>query len=144
MSDYVKKEKYSGMMDGEAVSFNREWGGHRFTDEECERLCNGEEIEVQGLISKKTGKPYGIRGRLTHQQYNGHDFVGFERTGFANNDSIPSSFCGHTFTDTEIAQLEDGLELSLTGLVSKQGNTFDATLKYGLKDDGRKGLILMY
>lgn len=143
MADYPKKEKYSGTLDGEPVSFNREWGGHRFTDEECERLCNGEEIEVQGLVSKKTGKPYGIKGRLTHQEYNGHPYVGFERTGFASNDSMPAEFCGHTFTDAERSQLEAGNEVSFTGLVSKAGKVFDATLKYGVKDDGRKGFIFV-
>lgn len=142
MSDFVKKEKYQGVFEGSEVSFNREWGGHRFTDEECERLCNGEEIEIHDLVSKNTGKKYGVTGRLTHQTYKDHPFVGFERTGFASSDSVPSAFCGHTFTDDEVVALESGMELSLKGLVSKKGKVFDATLKFGEKEDGTKGIIL--
>ena len=49
-------------------------GEHRLTDEECEALCKGESIELE-FTSKKTGKPYKVSGKLSHQEYNGHKFV---------------------------------------------------------------------
>lgn len=132
-SSMAEKEKYEGKWNGKAVKFNREYAGHRFTDEECEALCNGKEIEVLGLISAKTGNTYGVKGKLSEQEYNGHKFVGFERTGFADNgskDGVPSSWCGHKFTDDEIKSLESGCEIFVENLKSKKGSTFSANLKY--------------
>ncbi len=129
----AEKEKFEGKWNGKAVKFNREYAGHRFTDEECEALCNGKEIEVLGLISAKTGNTYGVKGKLSEQEYNGHKFVGFERTGFADNgskDGVPSSWCGHKFTDDEIKSLESGCEIFVENLKSKKGSTFSANLKY--------------
>lgn len=143
MSDFANKEKYEGIFCGESVRFNRVWSGHRFTDDECERLCNGEEITVTGLVGK-SGKPYGVVGKLTHQTYNGHPFVGFERTGFANTPRIPDTFCGHDFTDREKLELEAGTEIYCDGLVSKKGSTFNAYISYGEKEDGSTGLILRF
>lgn len=75
------KEKYSGIMDGKPVTFNREWAGHRFTNEECEKLCRGEEIELDDAVSAKTGKQFSVRGKLTEQEFHGRPFIGFARTG---------------------------------------------------------------
>lgn len=129
----AEKEKYEGTWNGKQVKFNREYAGHRFTDEECEALCRGEEIEVLGLVSAKTGNTYGVKGRLSEQEYNGHKFIGFERTGFADSgskDGVPSSWCGHKFTDDEIKSLESGCEIFVENLKSKKGSTFSANLKY--------------
>lgn len=134
------KEKFTGVWNGANISFTREWGGHRFTDEECEALCNGEEIVVQGLISK-SGKPYGITGKLSKQHYNGHDFVGFERTGFANSDKVPDEWCQHKFTEDEKILLEQGKSVHIDGCVSKKGNVFSCDVTYGMTDRGNKGII---
>lgn len=143
--EIIQKTKYEGTWKRKKVSFNREWGGHYFTDEECERLCKGEEIEVHGLISKKTGKPYGIRGKLSKQSYKGHDFVGFERTGFANAPSIPDEFCKHRFSDQEKADLLAGKEIFVDGMVNNAGCVFAAKITYGVKPgDTSKSLILNF
>lgn len=138
---FEQKEKFTGTWNGKSVSFNRTWGGHRFTDEECEALCNGDEIEVWGLKSKKTGKEYGITGHLAEQTYNGHKFVGFERTGFANKEGVPDSWCTHEFTPHEKELLEDGGTVHIEGAVSKKGNVFDCDVIYGEREDGSKGII---
>lgn len=133
MADEKKqKEKCEGMWNGEPVKFNREYGGYRFTDEECEKLLAGEEISVYGLVSAKTGKTYGVTGKLSKQTYNGNQFVGFERTGFANSqsDGVPKSWCGHTFTTEEISSLESDCEIFVEGLKSKAGKIFSANLRY--------------
>lgn len=126
-----EKEKYEGTWNGKAVKFNREWGGHRFTDEECEQLCAGETIEIYGLVAK-SGKTYGVQGNLAELEYNGNKYVGFNKIGFANgNGGVPDGWCGHNFTDSEKKKLEDGEEIYVENLKSqKTGKTFSAYLKY--------------
>lgn len=132
----TEKEKYEGVWNGKAVKFNRVYCGHRFTDAECQALCEGKEIEVQGLVSAKTGNTYGVIGKLSEQEYNGNKFVGFERLGFAEKKGIPNAWCGHTFTAEEKQTLESGCEIFVEGLVSKKtGNTFSATLTYDKKEN---------
>lgn len=128
------KEKYEGLWNGKAVKFTRSWSGHRFTDDECEALLRGEEIEIFGLVSAKTGSTYGVRGKLTEQTYKGHEFVGFERLGYANdpNDtSIPSVWSGHRFTDDEKEKFKNGEWVQLKGVKSnKTGKTYNVTLEW--------------
>lgn len=124
-----EKQKYEGSWNGKNVRFTRSWGGHEFTDAECEALLRGEEISFEA--TSKDGKPYGVKGKLANLEYNGHKYVGFERTGFADNGGIPRSWCGHTFTDEEKEKLEAGEGVVCKGLKSaKTGKTFDATLTY--------------
>jgi len=128
----TEKEKYEGIWNGKTIRFTRTWGGHTFTDSECEALLRGEEIEVHGLVSSK-GSTYGVKGKLTEQSFNGNNFVGFERTGFVNNQNggVPNSWCGHTFTDDEKRKLESGDSIFVKGLKSSKTNkVFDATLKW--------------
>lgn len=135
---FVKKDKYEGIWKGKQVSFSREWSGHYFTDDECERLCKGEEIEINGLVSK-AGKTYGVVGNLAKQKFNGRSFVGFNRLRFAGSGTIPDEFCKHRFSDKEKADLQAGKVVSVQGMVSKAGKVFDAKLKYGAKPDGSTG-----
>ena len=152
------KEKYEGRWKGKMVKFTRTWAGHRFTDDECRALCAGEEIEVRGLVSAKTGKEYGVLGKLTKQSYNGHDYVGFERTGFLQDsakfgeggqsgefkrpEGVPKTWCGHRFTDDERTLLESGQPLLVTDAVSKKtGKKFSCTLTYEKRDDGEMGIV---
>lgn len=137
---FEEKEKYEGTWNGKSVKFTRTWGGHRFTDEECKALCDGDEIEVFGLKSK-AGTEYGVKGKLSEQSYNGHKFVGFERTGFANKPGVPDSWCKHEFTAEEKTQLEAGTVVHIEGAVSKKGNVFDCDVIYGEREDGSKGII---
>ncbi len=136
-NNMADKEKYEGIWNGKTVRFTREWSGHRFTDEECEALLRGEEIEVHGLKSAKTGNTYGVKGKLTEQEFNGNKYVGFERTGFADrvSDGVPNAWCGHVFTADEKAKLEAGEEIFVEGLKSnKTGKVFSANLKYDKND----------
>ena len=136
-----QKEKFTGTWNGKNVSFSREWGGHRFTDKECEALCNGDEIEINGLTSK-SGNTYGVRGKLAEQTYNEHKFVGFSRTGFAgNNDGIPDEWCKHKFTDEEKEDLKAGKSVHLEGCVSKKGNVFACDVHFGKNEKGYDSII---
>lgn len=126
-----EKEKYEGTWEGKTVKFTRTYAGHRFTDDECKALCEGKEIEITGLVSSK-GNTYGVVGKLSEQTFNGHKFVGFEKTGFAGNSGgVPNFWCGHKFTDEEKKKLEDGEEIFVEGLKSKTtGKVFSANLSY--------------
>ena len=57
------------------IKFKKMWGGHTFTDDECEQLLAGKEISFEAVA--KSGKPYTAHGKLTEQTYNGNKFVGF-------------------------------------------------------------------
>lgn len=129
-------ERWSGTWNGQQVSFKREWSGHRFTDEECQKLCDGETISIYGLKSK-SGSEYGVTGKLSKQSYNGHEYVGFERLGFAseNDGHVPAQWCGHKFTQDEISLLEMNKEVYIEGFVSKKtGKTFNAKVVF---EDGK-------
>lgn len=70
------KEKTVKKMGGKEIKFNREWGGHRFTDEEVEKLTNGESITFDFTTS--AGKSSTATGKLEEQTYNGNKFWGFK------------------------------------------------------------------
>lgn len=131
-------ERYEGTWNGETVKFKRTWSGHDFTDEECERLCNGDEIEIEA-ISSKTGKSFKCKGKLEKQTYNGREFIGFKNTGFANG--VPDEWCKHKFTSDEKALLESGMEISCDDFISKAGKKFKAKVHYGKNDKGYMGII---
>jgi len=80
-TQYPQKEKYNGKLKGKDVSFNRTWGGHTFTDQECQDLCDGKEITVTGLKST-SGSTYGVKGKLKKQSFKGKEFYGFDKTDF--------------------------------------------------------------
>ena len=138
-STIVQKEKATGVWNGQTVSFNREWSGHRFTDDEVKRLLNGEEIELYGVVGK-SGKSFDVKGKLTNYTYNGKQLFGFEKTDFLNNNQNQADRCtgvwngknvsfkkewgGHKFTDDECQRLLNGEEIEILGLVSKSGSTY--------------------
>lgn len=125
---------------GSAIRFNKNFRGHQFTRDEIEDLLEGKTIEVKDLVSAKTNKTYGVKGKLTKQTFNGHDFVGFEQTGFL--DGIPDEWCKHKFTDAEKSLLEDGKAIEITDAVSKKtGRTFSCHVTYGQTERGGMGII---
>ena len=79
MSDMVReeKEKFEGVHTklNIPVRFNRVWSGHRFTDEECQKLLNGEVIGF--MATSKKGTEFRAVGLLAQQEFNGHSYWGF-------------------------------------------------------------------
>ena len=61
---------------GETVTFKREWGGHRFTDEELEELLEGKEISI--TYTKKKGGTGSCTGKLGEGTYKKKKFWGFQ------------------------------------------------------------------
>lgn len=83
MADFVQKEKVEGQFQGETIKFNREWAGHRFTDEEVSALLNGEEITF--TANKRAGGTFEATGSLGKGEFNGHEFWGFQLKPFEQN-----------------------------------------------------------
>lgn len=125
-------ERFEGTWEGEEVHPKRVWSGHRFTDEECEKLLAGEEIEIEAT-SAKTGKAFRCAGKLSRQTYNGKDFVGFERTRFVNDG--PTSWCGYEFTADEKKDLLAGKTILGTKFTGRSGAGFKAKVKWNAKTE---------
>ena len=134
-------ERFEGVWNGDNVSVKRIWSGHRFTDEEVEKLLNGEDIEIEA-ISSKTGKPFKYKGHLANQVYKGKSFVGFEGD-FVKDPNAPSDdaerfegtwkkkkvnpkrvWSGHRFTDEECQKLLAGEEITIQAKSAKTGKMF--------------------
>lgn len=133
-------EKATGIwsVSGEEVKFTRVWGGHRFTDEEVAALLAGQEIQLTGL-KDKNGDEYGVQGKLDNQTYNGHDFIGFKNLKFLPR--VPNSWCGYKFSAAEKTTLEAGDSIPIKGAVGKSGKSFDCRVRYGIKENGERGII---
>lgn len=136
------KERYEGVWNGRNVRFVRAFSGHRFTDDECEALCNGETIHLKGLTSKK-GSKYDVVGKLQEQTFTNADGKEIKYVGFKAEfeDSVPKKWCEHIFTEDERILLEAGKEVYIEGFVSKKGNVFAANVRYDYIEDGKKGII---
>ena len=70
----IQKEKAMGNWNNMEISFSREWGGHRFTDEEVIKLLAGDTISFE---KSSDGAVKMITGKLAQQEYNGFAYVGF-------------------------------------------------------------------
>lgn len=130
------KEKFEGFAQhlGKHVKFSREWGGVRFTDKQCQELLEGKVIEFQA--TSKAGNPYEAKGDLQEQTFTASDGRKVDFVGFKPDFSgLPKAFCGHTFTPEERTKLESGEKVFVSGMVSKKGNNFDATVSYDKKND---------
>lgn len=77
LPEFKQKEKEEVKIDGEKISFNKEWGGHKFTPEEIEKLANGEQITISSLKNKR-GKRYSATGKLEKQKFKSREFWGFK------------------------------------------------------------------
>ncbi len=137
---FVQKEKHTGVYKptGQQVSFNKVFGDHTFSDEEIEKLLNGEVISFE-TISARTGNPYTAVGKLAEQVFNGNKFWRFQ----FDKDTFrcPNQWGGHTFTDDEKQALEDGQSIYVQDCVSnKTGRYYSVTLYVG-EEDGKKKII---
>ncbi len=136
-------ERFSGTWNGKEVNPKRIWSGHRFTDEECEKLLAGETISFDAKSG--SGKDYVATGKLGEGEFQGHSYVGFQLdTGGKDANGkvhVPPTWCNHTFTADELQSLESGLSVTASDFVSKKGNSFSAKVKYGKNDKGYMGII---
>ena len=126
MADFEQAERFEGEWNGEAVRPKRVWSGHRFTDDEVEKLLDGKEIVIDAVSN--AGKPYKCKGKLARQEYNGNEYVGFLRTGFVNDG--PTSWCKHVFTDDEKKKLMAGDTIKCIDFIGNSGKAFKAEVRW--------------
>lgn len=91
LPEFKKKEKETIEKDGKEISFNKEWGGHKFTEEEIDKLSKGEMISIPGLKNKR-GKIYTAKGKLMKQKFKGKTFWGFKMLEYQEDGKEPKIF----------------------------------------------------
>ena len=139
----AQKERAKGTWGTREVAFAREWGGHRFSDEEVGKLLAGETIDFRA--TSQQGKTYDVFGKLGEGTFKGKKFVGFQKLGFGRRDASgevlpPKEWCKHVFTSTEIQKLAAGEAIEASDFVSSRGNTFacKVSFKEEKKGEGQK------
>lgn len=141
----ARKERAQGtwFKTGNEVAFAREWGGHRFDDDEVAALLAGKTVEFSA--TSRNGKTYEVFGELAEGTHRGRRFVGFHKLGFGprgadGNAMPPKSWCHYEFTPGEIGRLMAGEGVESSDFVSKKGNRFQAKVffKEVKKGEGKK------
>ena len=130
-------ERFSGTFQGEEISCFREFGGHRFSDEEVDALLAGKVIAFKAH-SAKTGNDYTAVGKLGKNDKGYWGFqMDFDLTpDVVFSEAVPTTWGGHSFTEDEKAALEAGERIHVAGLVSKNtGKEYDADLTFE-KEEG--------
>ena len=97
---YIGINKYTG----KTVQFSRKWEQKEFTDEECEKLANGETIEFPytSLFGRRFDK---MTGKLMEITRNNKTFLAFTPVWHYE---CPPGFGGVLFTEEEKQILESG------------------------------------
>lgn len=132
--DKTPKEKATGEFGGKEISFNRSWGGHRFTDAEVQTLLSGGEVDVMDAVSQK-GSPMAARGKLERQQFRGRWFWGFKPTQWLNAQEPPNMWAKHKFTDAEKKTLQAGGKVHVKDGKSSKGRKLDCEVRWS-EDEG--------
>lgn len=68
----------------EPISFAAKWGNHTFTDDEIRSLLIGKNITIEGYRNNM-GEELNVSGELQRLSYNGHSYMGFNRTDMHDN-----------------------------------------------------------
>ena len=118
------KEFVEGVWNSQEIKFNRVYGTHRFTDEEVEKLLNGENIEIE--LEDSSGTSYKASGSLQELEFKGHRYIGFKGVRIRQGRvrglwqgrevDYKGSYLDYVFTDDDNAKLQAGESI-----------TFDAT-----------------
>lgn len=134
LQGFVQKEKAAGVHapTSQQVSFNRVWGGHRFTDEEVAKLLAGEDVTI--TATTKSGKKMTVVGTLEEGTYKGKTFWGFQRKpadAFTADTAVfPTTWSGYTFTPEDEARLRRGEKIKIKA-ISKKGKPYDVMVSFG-------------
>lgn len=124
-----EKEQYEGKFNGKNIKFSRVFGSYRFSDEECEELLAGKEIQFEMVTSN--GEEKTFMGNLQKQEYQGFLFYGFKTLGISLGNEIHK----HKLTPVEKKMLIDGEQVYIKGMYSEKKNKFyDAWVSWNMKD----------
>lgn len=126
--DEIPEYVHMTLPDGEAVRFNRSFGGYRFDDEEVDWLMRG------GDITFDTDDWRGICGGLDWREFEGVTYYGFApwdaRVYGADKAPFPVRFEGHAFTPSEEAALRAGEKVLIAARGQK--GLYGVHVSYGL------------
>lgn len=156
---FIDDDYMYGTWKKEEIRFKKTFMDHTFSEEECNKLLNEEEIQIE--VTNKEGNKVNLTGKLEKQKLStGQTFVGFKgrfplKEGYVEGVfkgktvKFKGSFADHMFTKVEIDMLlagetieisfkdKSGQDRSVKGKLAKQmynGNSF-----YGFKADfGKK------
>lgn len=138
MAQTKAKPKTEGVFapTGEKIRFNKEWGGHTFTDDEIQKLLAGETITIKATT--KTGKQMTVDGSLQLGEFKGKPFWGFQRKN-ADDYTIadapfPKEWSGYTFTKDDEKKLRAGEKIEIEAISKKTGNPFKVDVTFQLKE----------
>lgn len=130
----IEKEKAEGeyVPTGEKVSFNREWNGYAFSDQEVQKLLQGEVITIEGK-NPTSGNPYRAEGKLAKGKYKGNIFWGFKRLEAdaytAQTAPFPLEWSGYKFTPNDQARLRAGEKIKIKA-ISKSKNPYEVEVTF--------------
>lgn len=139
-------DRYVGTWRGREIKFKASFGGHEFTDEEAQKLLDGEYISFPAK-SKRTGGTYMAYGCLDEQTFTNNEgrdvtFIGFKPDFEHAPDMVPVEWCNHKFTADERRELEAGNTVHCEDFVSSAGKHFTADIIWSLDEDrGRKRIM---
>lgn len=114
---------YYGLWKGEEIRFKRSFMGYKFTDDECEILINGGDIQFNA--TNKDGETVELSGKLERQiTESGVKYVGLKpvyplKEGYVRGEfnsqtvTIKGSFSEHTFTEDELRRLFAGETINI-------------------------------
>lgn len=141
-------EKAMGTWNGKSVNIPVSHAGHKFSQEELDRLFAGDAVTFQGLDFNKN--PIDVTVKLADMEYDGKPYVGFQDQAYCYGTfkgteiKFKRTYMGHTFTDAECnsllsggelefeATMKDGTKAMLKGRLEKQ-KTSSGTAFYGVK-----------
>lgn len=132
----MESEKLEGIFNGKTIRIKPSWGKHEITEDEFERLCNGEVLNFP---------EYGKDEFFLSEdcEYNGRKYTGIDRRkvdgGISDSEYVEGEWNGkkvrikrtwgstspHTFTDDEIRRLFAGEEIEFPA-TSAKGNAYIA------------------
>lgn len=142
---FSDKNKIKGVWNGQEVSFKNEFAGHKWTDDEAERLLLGQQITIESNGKRALCK-------LGPCEYNGHKYIGivpeFENLaknrveGMWNGKKISFNrvWSGHEFTDEEVVKLLNGDEIIIS-YKNKNGETKEGKGKLAQKEWNGKTFV---
>lgn len=119
-------EKAIGTWNGETVKIPVSHAGHKFTQDELDRLFAGEVVTIDGLDFNKN--PIKVSIELAHMTYEGKPYVGFHDVAYyygkfnGADIKFKRTYMGYQFSDAECEALLNGSVLTFAG-ITKDGTT---------------------
>ena len=108
----TKSELVKGTWNGKEIGIYRDVFDHKLTDDELKRAFAGETIEFTAK-GPKDDAPSVKRMLIQEFTLDGKKKIGLRfATKPKSAGGVPLEFCGHVFTDDEVARLEKGEEVS--------------------------------